>query len=115
MLGVHPQDWTLLNFLAVGIIDAHFRAVFMWWLEDQTQGLVYLPGPCIMNICDGLEPRPHASTLNTEPHIQPSFFCLLFLNKISLCSPGSPKTHCIDQSDFNLTEIHLHPPLGLKT
>jgi hypothetical protein len=42
----------------------------------------------------------------------------LFQDTVSLCSPGCPGTHSVDQAGLELTEIHLPLPpsqvLGLK-
>ena len=39
-------------------------------------------------------------------------FCFVFPDRISLCSPGCPETHSVDQAGLELTEIHM--PLPLK-
>jgi hypothetical protein len=43
-------------------------------------------------------------------------FCFVFVvavvirDRVSLCNPGSPETHSVDQAGFELTEIHLPLP-----
>jgi hypothetical protein len=56
------------------------------------------------------DPLDAASRLTTVTSVY-----LLALNKdrVSLCSPGCPKTHSENQADLKLTEICL-PLLGLK-
>jgi hypothetical protein len=57
--------------------------------------------------------------LTSEPSLQPSmrlFFFLVFRDRVSLCSPGCPGTHSVDQAGLELK----NPPasafqvLGLK-
>jgi hypothetical protein len=44
------------------------------------------------------------------------FVCVVFLVRISLCSPGCPGTPSVEEADLQLTEISLTLPLvlGLK-
>ena len=47
--------------------------------------------------------------------LSPSLLC--FRDRVSLCSPGCPGTHSVDQAGLELTEIHLplsSSVLGLK-
>jgi hypothetical protein len=37
-------------------------------------------------------------------------FVFVFQNRVSLCSPGCPKTHSVDQAGLKITEIHLPLP-----
>ena len=41
-----------------------------------------------------------------------SGFCLFVADRVSLCSPGCPGTHSINQAGLELTEIHLPLPPG---
>jgi hypothetical protein len=45
-----------------------------------------------------------------------SFFFLVFRNRVSLCSPGCPGTHCLDQASLELRNLPASASqvLGLK-
>ena len=38
------------------------------------------------------------------------FVCFVFRDRVSLCSPGCPRTYSVDQAGPKLTEIHLSLP-----
>jgi hypothetical protein len=44
-------------------------------------------------------------------------FCFVFLRKVSLCSPGCPETHFVDQAGLELTNLPAYSSqvLGLKS
>ena len=73
------------------------------------------PGAEIANTCSQAQPLSKArASLRASFLSQASFllffvFCLFFKTGF-LCSPGSPRTHSVDQAGLELTELHLPLP-----
>jgi hypothetical protein len=67
-------------------------------------------------ITDGCEPL----LLTTESSLQPCslfvWFCFVFGDRVSLCSPGCPGTHFVDQAGLELRNLPASASrvLGLK-
>ena len=66
--------------------------------------------------CPRLSKVGHWTLLRNVESIDGHFvlFCFVFRDRVSLCSPGYPETHPVDQAGLKLRDLSVYAATGIK-